>query len=853
MRQYSLEMKRYTAILAANGNSNGSVQVSAADVEFFEIGAIAYISGTALPSVKVYIQAIDAAYNIYVSAIDAQNRWGASYTDMSAYTTAAGSVITVAQQDVPVSYIPVRLVDPTGPYKASGGGGSGGDASAANQIAGNNTLTAINGKTPALGQATMAASSPVVIASDQSAIPVTMAAVPTGGSTAALQTTGNTSLNSIDTKTPALGQAAMVSSVPVVIASNQSNLPVAIVAGTIGAPAGSVVTVQGAGATGTVQPIVSTSPNGQAAGIYGTYTAYGYARVSDEPTQVFGDPFDTLDTTNQWTLKTSTGTATATNSALTVASSTTASAYGGLLSIPTFRPRGLNFYALGATLQFPNSTIANTGRWFGIGNPASTPTPTLPVTDGIGFLLDASGALFGKIYANSVEVGSVTLTSSKPTDGVTARYLLVVRADLVFFYIGSTEVPVGSLSFLTPATQTLPISILSSVNASGSASSATMIVGALGLADTGKNSQSISDGAFPSRLSTVKLPSTAAVATDAPLVVALHPSSNTPAIADGTSTGTITTQNSVPAGTATAGSAILLSLNGQGAATVQVTGVYAVSALTLQATTDGATWVTVGGTPFLNVNTAALSATIAAAAVGVFQLQVAGYTQIRITALGAITGTATVTIRASQALPPATVANPTNPVTISSGTVTTVSTVTAVTTLSTLTTLANGQTAHSAASTGSPVRVGGRVNTAVDTTLVAGDASDFFVTTQGQVSTKPFGLPETDWQATAGLTPLATTTSTALKAAGAAGVRNYVTGIQIMNTSATVSTTVAILDGASVLWAGFLPATTAALQQVTITVLFATPLRGTAATAMNIQLGTTAASVYYNAQGYQAI
>lgn len=50
--------------------------------------------------------------------------------------------------------------------------------------------------------------------------------LPTGASTSALQTTGNTSLSSIDTKTPALGQAAMVASSPVVIASNQSAVPV---------------------------------------------------------------------------------------------------------------------------------------------------------------------------------------------------------------------------------------------------------------------------------------------------------------------------------------------------------------------------------------------------------------------------------------------------------------------------------------------------------------------------------------------------------------------------------------------------------------------------------------------------
>lgn len=50
--------------------------------------------------------------------------------------------------------------------------------------------------------------------------------LPTGASTSALQTTGNSSLSSLDTKTPALGQALMAASRPVVIASNQSAIPV---------------------------------------------------------------------------------------------------------------------------------------------------------------------------------------------------------------------------------------------------------------------------------------------------------------------------------------------------------------------------------------------------------------------------------------------------------------------------------------------------------------------------------------------------------------------------------------------------------------------------------------------------
>ena len=56
-----------------------------------------------------------------------------------------------------------------------------------------------------------------------SAVPVstTSLPLPTGASTSALQTTGNSSLSSIDAKTPALGQALAASSVPVVLTAAQ--------------------------------------------------------------------------------------------------------------------------------------------------------------------------------------------------------------------------------------------------------------------------------------------------------------------------------------------------------------------------------------------------------------------------------------------------------------------------------------------------------------------------------------------------------------------------------------------------------------------------------------------------------
>lgn len=72
-----------------------------------------------------------------------------------------------------VEATPVILVDLNGnALNPSGGGSGGGDASAAKQDVGNTSLNSLDVKTPPVGQAAMNASRPVVIASNQSAIPV---------------------------------------------------------------------------------------------------------------------------------------------------------------------------------------------------------------------------------------------------------------------------------------------------------------------------------------------------------------------------------------------------------------------------------------------------------------------------------------------------------------------------------------------------------------------------------------------------------------------------------------------------------------------------------------------------------
>ncbi len=108
------------------------------------------------------------------------------------------------------------------PMEQPGGAGAG-DASAANQDIGNASLASIDGKLPALSGGRI----PVVLPAGGSgltdaelrATPVPVSV--SGVATSAKQDTGNASLSSLDGKAPALGQALAAASVPVVLTAAQ--------------------------------------------------------------------------------------------------------------------------------------------------------------------------------------------------------------------------------------------------------------------------------------------------------------------------------------------------------------------------------------------------------------------------------------------------------------------------------------------------------------------------------------------------------------------------------------------------------------------------------------------------------
>lgn len=159
----------------------------------------------------------------------------------------------------------------------------------------------------------------------------------------------------------------------------------------------------------------------------------------------------------------------------------------------------------------------------------------------------------------------------------------------------------------------------------------------------------------------------------------------------------------------------------------------------------------------------------------------------------------------------------------------------------------SGASAHSSTQSAQPVPVAGRVSSIADSTLLNNDACHLTMSTAGQLVTKDFAGAELDFNFSA--PDLTTTTTPAQIAAAGSGIlRNYVTAIQAINTHATQATKLMIVDGSTVTWKIQLPAN----MPAPLNVVFPTPLRGSAATALSYNFSAAGATVDLNVQGYKS-
>ena len=133
------------------------------------------------------------------------------------------------------------------------------------------------------------------------------------------------------------------------------------------------------------------------------------------------------------------------------------------------------------------------------------------------------------------------------------------------------------------------------------------------------------------------------------------------------------------------------------------------------------------------------------------------------------------------------------------------------------------------------------------TIVPAGQIPEFLLgDAQGKIVVRPWSVPDLEWTFAAPAGGFVNTSDNVIAAAAGAGLRRYVTGMQLANGSAT-ATDVQVKDGSTVIWRGFVPAN---MAQIEIT--FPTPLRTSANTALNIACGTTASAIYANVQGFTA-
>jgi len=166
-----------------------------------------------------------------------------------------------------------------------------------------------------------------------------------------------------------------------------------------------------------------------------------------------------------------------------------------------------------------------------------------------------------------------------------------------------------------------------------------------------------------------------------------------------------------------------------------------------------------------------------------------------------------------------------------------------------------GSSAAEGGGTGTnPIAIGLECRTSSKTSVANSALVRAIATTDGRLITRLNSIPENEWvyaAASGGITN--TTTAVTLVAAQAAGVRNYLTSLQLSSDALGAATEIAIRDGAggTVLWRGKIGI--AGIAGVS-NIQFSDPLKSTAATLLEVVTLTASVTggVYVNAQGYIA-
>lgn len=230
--------------------------------------------------------------------------------------------------------------------------------------------------------------------------------LPTGASTSALQTTGNTSLSSIDGKLGSLGQKTMAGSAPVVIASDQSAVPISgsvTVSGTVAATQSGTWTVQPGNTANTTPWLATISQGGNSA----TVSAGGALKVdASASTQPVSGTVTANQGTSPWIVAGGGTAGTAASGVVTIQ---------GIASMTAVKTDG------SATTQPVSGTVAATqsGTW-NIGT-----VTTVSAVTAITNALPAGTNLMGKVGIDQTTPGTtngVVVNTIAPVTTTTAAF-----------------------------------------------------------------------------------------------------------------------------------------------------------------------------------------------------------------------------------------------------------------------------------------------------------------------------------------------------------------------------------------------------------------------------------------------
>jgi len=165
-----------------------------------------------------------------------------------------------------------------------------------------------------------------------------------------------------------------------------------------------------------------------------------------------------------------------------------------------------------------------------------------------------------------------------------------------------------------------------------------------------------------------------------------------------------------------------------------------------------------------------------------------------------------------------------------------------------------GQSAEGTSVGSYPIAIACEGRTSSKTSVATGQVIRPISTVDGRQIVRLNSIPENEWQyaaASGGITN--TTTAVTLVAAQAAGIRNYLTNLQLSSDALGAATEIAIRDGAggTVLWRSKIGI--AGIAGVS-NIQFSDPLKSTAATLLEVVTLTASVTggVYVNAQGYIA-